>query len=68
MPPLGEPSAALRARVAKEAVQAAAIQYMTKIFGIGEAAANRIAAAVDTAVGWLAFVDRTFGAAQDGKH
>lgn len=45
----------------KETIQFAAIQYMTKVYGIGEAAANRIAAVVDATGGWQAFVDRALG-------
>lgn len=42
----------------KELLQFTAIQYMTKIRGLGEAAANRVAAAVDATGGWQAFIDR----------
>ena len=44
--------------LAKETIQYAATQYVSRIYGLGEAAANRIAAAVDLAGGWQAFVDR----------
>jgi len=43
---------------AKEVAQAAAVQYMSRVYGLGDALATRIASAVDLAGGWQAFIDR----------
>jgi len=42
----------------KEVVQVSAIQYMSRVYGMGEALATRIASAIDLAGGWQAFIDR----------
>jgi hypothetical protein len=42
----------------KEAIQIAATQYLQRVYGLGEAVANRVTATVDLAGGWQAFIDR----------
>ena len=49
---------------AKEVVQAASVQYVSRVYGLGDALATRIASAVDLAGGWQAFIDR---AKSEGK-
>ncbi len=44
--------------MAKESMQLAATQYITRVFGLGEAVASRVTASIDLAGGWQAFIDR----------
>jgi len=46
------------AALSKELIQVAATQYISRIYGLGEASASRIASAVDLAGGWQSFVNR----------
>jgi hypothetical protein len=55
------------AAISKEALQAAAGQYLKKIYGLGEAAVGRITAIVDLAGGWQAFIDRALLATNESK-
>lgn len=44
--------------VSKEILQLAAAQYLSRVYGLGDAVVNRITATVDLAGGWQAFIDR----------
>lgn len=52
---------------AKELLQFAVAQYLTKVYGLADVIALRVTAVVDLAGGWQAFIDRSLEAARSGK-